>query len=98
MKRRDLTIYSIPCPKCGKVRELKRAMRDRALRLGCVCKSCAALQRHVELKGPYILAPHDVRAIRTRHKAGESLRELADAYGVSHGCVWHVIHRSWGRI
>lgn len=41
----------------------------------------------------------DVRAIRTRHAAGELQRDLANAYGLTAGTVSKIVHRtSWKHV
>lgn len=42
---------------------------------------------------PLVLTESDVRQIRVRRAAGETLVRIAAAFGVDHSAVWQIVHR-----
>lgn len=57
------------------------------------------LRARGERHGSAKLTEADVREIRHRFEAGETFRELAEAFSVSESCIGLVLHRrTWGHV
>jgi DNA invertase Pin-like site-specific DNA recombinase len=54
---------------------------------------------HGEKSGRAILNEKQVLDIRSRVSAGERQCDIADEFGVSRGCIMHIVHRlNWRHI